>query len=198
MKSFYSRSIFITLGILLSTVFYSCKDDKEEVQVFPTIDRGHTEVNRMIMTFNRVVGNTTIFEDSIVIYDLDGEGGNPPIVLDTLELTQSSQQNATIDYEANLRFYVDGTEVNGIINANYDDYIVCYRDYQFQEIQLLSRNNDPDGNPLGLYSEWQTKGSTTKGMGTIRLTLNYQPLAKNGLCDAGVVIFEYKLPYRLK
>lgn len=186
--------LFLAFGIFLS----ACQeDDDEEEEIIPTIDRGHTEVDRSVIIFERIQGGTKTFEDSAVMVDYDGPEGNAPQILDSLQIEWFDQFNNPISYEANIRFYYNGNEVSNLIESKYNDYIVCYRDFQTQELNLQSRSLDPDGRTLGILTEWETQVASTTGEGMIRITLNYQPLDKNGLCDPGIRIFECNLPYVL-
>ncbi len=196
MNKYFKYIIFSFLLAGFSICLQSCKEEEDEKEDFPEIDRGHTEVNRMKMIFTRV--GDTIAADTAEIYDTDGEGGNSPIILDSLIINRFSSGFNPITYNATIQFYLGSSEVTGIINSNYDDYIVCYRDYQTQELELTFTDKDPDGIFFGLNTRWRTTDENTSGKGTIRVSLNYQPLRKIGTCDPGVRIFNYNLPYRLK
>jgi len=200
MKRSYFPYLFLIFSLILTGLSACEEDDDDPTDEFPQLDRGDTEVERMVIRFSEMQGNTLVFADSAEVVDQDGPGGNPAQIIDSLEIDWFDNFNNLIEYRADIDFYLNGNLVDSIIENNYEDYIVCYRRYNTSELTLLDRNNDPDGNEFGMITEWETKGGpgNSSGVNTLFITLNYQPLRKENLCDAGIRIFETNLPYRLK
>jgi hypothetical protein len=121
-------------------------------------------------------------------------------VVDTSLFQRPLTSQDFVRYSATVNFYQDQQEVTSIIRQNYDDYIVCYRSYNTNELELNFLERDTDGYLLGLESRWASyirPNSDTTGEGHIKITLNYQPLRKNDLCDPGIRIFEAQMPYKI-
>ena len=197
MKMFFKKGVLIAIALIVASVSCSEEDDGEDDTALPAIDRGTTEANRIKIIFS-AVSPSIQYADTAELYDPDGIGGADPIILDTLELQERGVSGAGINYKADIQFFLNESNVTPIIESNYRNYIVCYRDFQTKELKLQGRNLDPDNNFLGIESDWLTAVSnTTSGEGNIRISLNYQSTRKRGLCDAGVRIFENNLPYKL-
>ena len=185
---------FLTLG------YTACEEDEDDgPDEFPAIDRGPTEADKLVIIFTQ---NTTLPNphiDSAVVVDFDGPGGNDPVVQDSLELLWFDLFNNYAIYNAQIKFFKDGNQVDDIIQDNADRFIVCYRRFQTLELDLTRRDQDADGFPLGVRTDWITDGgpSETNGINDMRITLNYQPTRKEGLCDPGIRIMDINLPYRL-
>jgi len=194
------RSLFSILTILLiGFTIISCeKEDEEEETVFPATDLGPVEVNRVRLIFSTEFNNIKTVEDTAEIYDPDGMGGNAPIILDSLIIRRVNSANAAQFYVGDIQLLNGESDVTSTVRSNDEDFIVCYRSFNTDELNLRLRDKDSDGITLGLGTEWNTKVANTSGRGIIRVTVNYQPLRKNGLCDAGIRKFDYNIPYRLK
>ena len=114
---------------------------------------------------------------------------------DTIRLER--EINSDKDFNAFIRFYDGSNDVTQQIRNRGYDYIVCYRDMDTDELRLNDRDLDVNDKRLGLESEWSTVGGIDQNVvGTVRITLNYQ-VNKEGLCDAGVRIFNATVPYKL-
>ena len=196
----YSRLFKFLFIFLLSIGMAACEEEKDDgPDDFPPLDTGPTQVDEMVVIFTQSTSNANVYVDSAVIRDLDGPGGNPPQIIDSLQLLWFDSFNNYVSYNARIKFFNNGRRVDSIITNNAQDFIICFRDFQTQELLRVRSNQDIDGFDLGTTSDWVTDGgpSNTSGVNEIRITLNYQPLRKNGLCDAGVLIFDADLPYRL-
>jgi hypothetical protein len=177
----------------------SCKDEDDSPEEFPALDEGPVEVDKIVITYTQAGTSSNPHIDSAVAIDLDGPGGNMPQIQDSLELIWLDNFGRNISYNAQIKLYYRNLRVDSIVQDNAERFIVCFRNYQTQELDLVRRNQDANGFPLGLESDWITDGdpSNTAGIGTIRITLNYQAARKEGLCDAGIRKLEINLPYRL-
>lgn len=177
----------------------ACQDeDDDSPEEFPTLDQGPVEVNKMVIIYRQTGTTSNPYIDSAVAIDSDGPGGNPQIQ-DSLELLWLDNFGRNISYKAQIKLYNGNLRVDSLVQENAERFIVCFRNYQTQELDLVRRNQDANGFPLGLESDWITDGgpSNTTGINSMRITLNYQAARKEGLCDAGIRKLEINLPYRL-
>lgn len=182
----------LSLVALFIGLFSACiNDDDGTVTPEPLpLQRGDIEVNRFVMSFTPRSGGgaTRVFE----FYDPDGNGGSAPIKNDTWALVPGFSGGIN-NYTANIKFYLDSAEVTDQIEAKGTNYIVCYRDMNTSNFRLGDSNVDADGLRLGTETTWQVLNS---GTGNVRVTLNYIHLRKEGICDAGVRIFESTINYQ--
>jgi hypothetical protein len=97
--------------------------------------------------------------------DLDGEGGNDPVIL-------SPTLAADTEYQGQLSLLneTDGVEdVNEEIEEEDDEHQVFYSS---DVVTVVTTDTDGDGNPLGLTSRLTTGGS---GTGSMTITLRHEP-----------------------
>ncbi len=131
---------------------------------------------------------------TVVWSDLDGDGGNPPILPDTLRL------GPTIPYKAELIFkYVhNGIEhsVNTEIRKEADEHLICFSPIQLIQVVIMEitrTDKDNMGKELGLTSIWK---ALIPEKGAVRVSLKHQPNGiKNGNCDLGETDAEIDFPY---
>lgn len=190
------RKIIPVLCILLS--FNACivDDDVVEPQDTPELQRGDVEANRFEIKFTPKSGGgpSKTFE----FYDTDGSGGNTPVTNETWELSFSSSGGIQ-SYDASIKFYLDSKEVTEQIDNRASNYIVCYRDMNTDNFRVNDSNLDSDGLRLGTQTTWQViddANNSGSESGSVRVTLNYIHLRKEGICDAGVRIFETTINYQ--
>ncbi|MBK7762470.1 MAG: hypothetical protein IPI46_03750 [Bacteroidetes bacterium] len=111
--------------------------------------------------------------------DLDGDGGNAPLLWDSIKL----QTNTT--YLANI-VLLDETKMpaDTISNEVLDeavDHLFCF---EVPDTNCVITRTDKDLNNLeiGLQSTWKTKNQTS---GNVRILLRHQPGIKTGDCSLG-------------
>jgi hypothetical protein len=186
MQPYKILSYFTIISIVLMS--FSCEKEKDEPEnEFPPTDRGEVEIDSYLFM---VTDLSTQAVDTFKYGNFDTETAT----YDTLrwETISSSQKS----YAAKIEFYNNGQEVNSKIITNEQDYIVCYREYFNDDLRLEDRNLDSDDRILGIESDWKAvNNSNSRGSGEMRITVNYQPLVKDGLCEPGVMIFEASVPY---
>ena len=186
------------IPVILLFIFVSAcgEDDFVKPQDSPGLQRGDIEANRMIITFQPRSGGGAA--QSFEFYDKDGLGGNDPEINESWTLRYPSS-GSTRNYSAVTRFYLDDVDVTERIEAKGENYIVCYRQGNTLNLRVQDTNLDKNGLKLGTTSNWQTlddTGNGGNGSGTLKVTLNYLHLRKEGICDAGVRIFEASIPYQ--
>lgn len=195
MKNNFLKGISFSIVISL-LFFYSCKDDDiaDNPKDFPPVDKGDIQANRYLLTFFEK--NDTSARQTVEFYDPDGIGGNDPIIREQLVLKKPS--SSFLFYSSEIRFFNDMVEVTDQIINKQTKYISCYRSYNTANLRGGDFNKDVDGKQLGTTAEWSTLDMLgNDGSGVIRVTLNYIPLTKEGLCDAGVRILEGSVPYQI-
>jgi len=185
--SFKLLAIALVVGL-----FSACINDDDGTAVPEPIpvQRGNIEANRFIISFTPKSGGgaTQDFE----FYDLDGIGGNAPLKSDKW-LLNSGFSGGILNYDAYIRFYLDSLEVTDQIEAMGTNYIVCFREMNTANMALNEYfNRDVNDKKLGTETSWRV---IQKGTGSVKITLNYLSLSKEGLCDAGVRIFEARINY---
>lgn len=166
-------------------------DDPDDGPVFKDIDRGTIEANHIKITF--FPRNNTSQRSTFEYYDPDGPGGAAPTINDTIRL--QAPASSFFDYQAEIEFLNDADTVTDNIESLGTKYIICYRNLDRALIRLTERNDDSSGKDLGTESEWSTVAA---GTGTMFVTLNFQNARKEGVCDAGVRIFEADLNFKIQ
>ena len=178
--------------------FSACEEDEDDSpDEFPALDRGPVEeVDRLLIIFTETSSSSNPYTDTAEVIIPNGSSTQ---VQDSLELQWLDSFNRNISYSAQIQFFDGGQRVDTVVRDNAERFIVCYREFQTQELDLVRRDEDVNGFPLGLETDWITDGDPTKtnGVNSIRITLNYQAARKEGLCDAGIRIVDINLPYRL-
>lgn len=192
-----SNNLYLPILFVLS-LFTACitDDDGAKPPLAPPTQRGNTEVNRFEITFTSRSGGggSQIFE----FYDTDGVNGNAPAVNEVWSL-QYAGFGGVRSYKASIKFFLDGTDVTDIIENSSTKYIVCYREMNTNNLRLNDSNFDSNGLKLGTETTWQVlndQASSGSGNGIVKISLNYIHLGKEGICDAGVRIFEGTINYQ--
>ena len=188
----------IVATVLFIGLFSACiTDDDGSVPPEPQgIQRGDVEVNRFIISFTPKSGGGAV--KSFEFYDPDGNAGNAPLINETWTLDYSTS-GGNKPYDATIKFYSDSVEVTNQIEAKNTKYIVCYKGMNTNNLRLNDSDLDDDGIKLGITTSWQVlddQGNSSNGLGNVKVTLNYIHLRKDGLCDAGVRIFESTINYQ--
>lgn len=187
-KSHLLNCFTISILLSLSTTMNSCGDKVEEGELITTVQ----------LTLN-------LPGDSGKIYtwqDLDGPGGNSPILPDTLVLSQVTPGGNP--YGGNLEFFnKQGGKNENItlqIEKEKNNHLVCYEisslTMQPQSgLSILPTDKDDQSLPVGLKTEWTTKMADK---GNIWIRLKHQPSIKNGSCNVGETDVEVAFPYVIR
>lgn len=142
-----------------------CKDDEEDPPAPPVVNEEELITTVRLTMVPALGGDTAVFD----WLDLDGDGGNTPIITgDTLVtgtvynaslllLNETENPADTISNEvadeAEAHQFFFATMGSGLTWTSYDDV-------------------DADGNPVGLASTWTTAGA---GSGSISVVLRHEP-----------------------
>lgn len=155
----------LTLGLLATALFASCKkDDVEDPH-----DHNEEElITTVTLAFTDSANTASI--QYFTFADPDGEGGNGPTQFDTIKL----QANTT--YFVNITLLNEsGAEVDTISNEVLEEGTDHQFFFEVNNTTVTYTDTDNDGNPIGLQSKWVV-GSV--GTGTAQVVLKHQPNVK--------------------
>jgi len=178
---------FLTFSILFGfiAIFSACHDDHDHD------DHKHNEeemINQVQLNLNSD-GSTQI----VKWVDEDGDGGNNPILPDTLYLNLDSSYSVLLEFS---HVHDGKTEsINPEIKDESNDHLVCFTNSVGGAIQIMIDDRDANGLSLGLQSTWKGIKSTTSMM---KIALKHQPGIKNGQCDLGETDVEVEFPIVIK
>lgn len=166
----------------LAFLFSSCSDDDA-----PTMENPEEEITTVTLTFTPV-SSPTAKTLVVTIQDLDGEdGGSPPV-----QTVDSGDGSLSLDTDYNL--------VIQLLNENDDNPVLTNPEFNISlevleegaehqfffaqaagvapifESNFEYRDEDDDGNPIGLETRWTTTG--TAGNGEFQVILRHE-LDKN-------------------
>lgn len=187
---------FLIIGFL----FVGCinDDDGNPPNPFPGLNEGDIKANRFMLTF--ILDQDTTNVQTVEFSDPDGSGGNDPIVADTLKLMGPVNSSAKRSYSSSIDVFNGSNSVSDSLRDKEDEYVICYRDMNTNNLELKRTDLDKNGKRLGFNIEWSTVEITSppQESGEIRVTLNFQPSGKDGLCDPGINIMEGIIPYKVE
>jgi hypothetical protein len=183
-KHIIKTSIFALLAIS----FNSCTDHHDDD------DHKHEEesINKVELTLTP--DSLGLPSQTVIWSDVDGDGGNAPVLPDSLRLTPGIQYTGELTY----KHVHNGVEhlVNTEILKEADEHLVCYSPIQLIQVVILEitrTDKDNQGRELGLISKWK---ALIPEKGAVRISLKHQPNGiKNGSCDVGETDAEIDFPY---
>jgi hypothetical protein len=175
-------AVLLTVGISTIT---SCEDHNHQHDESETI-------NAIYLKFKNDSNSMDSFQVSW--QDLDGIGGNDPIISDTIRL------KGYASYSVSTEFYHEHHSQKDLINDEIitegNAHLVCYAVEHLQTVVSMSiqrTDTDSKGLELGLKSNWKTYLNQFKG--DVRVKLKHQPGTKNGECDPGETDVEVVFPF---
>jgi hypothetical protein len=154
-----SQSILSLL--LISTLFIaSCNDDD------PTPENPEELITTLLI---HVVPHSGGTQQTFQFLDLDGDGGNPPIIIGGT-LAANSEYHATLMLQ-------DGTvdppeDINEEILAE-DEAHQFFFSFKGIDVTHAYDDMDSNGNPIGIVNTWMT--GATPGTGTLSVVLRHEP-----------------------
>lgn len=152
------RFMKIAAGILLSgVVFTSCEKDK--------VEENESEViTTMKLTFVPAGGGTTL---TYQFDDADGPGGTAPVQQEIV-LAPSKTYAVTVELSDKTKNPV--SDITAEVAAEADAHRFYYEPTAGSNITVSGLNNDANGVPLGITSNWTTGAVAT---GKIKVTLRH-------------------------
>lgn len=163
--SYYKINLKL-LSILFATLMLAataCNKDDDD-------DHAGENEEELITTVRLIFTNTqTNAVSSFEGKDLDGVGGNPPLI-DPVALDAQSSYDVRVEFldESNAQSVEDITEE---VEEEDEEHLVCY-DFTGNINQVQTTDTDGDGNPLGLEATLSTGDA---GAGTLTVTLKHEP-----------------------
>ncbi len=169
--------------LLFALVFFAaCEKDEEEVTA-PPVENEEELITTLLLELS---DETNTYNASF--RDLDGPGGNEPVIVSDLILSENTQYAATIQVlnEADGEF----EDITLEVEEEGDEHLFCF---DFDGISDLSvTRTDSDGiYGIGIESDWNTGAA---GAGNVTITLKHQPGVKDGTCDPGDTDIEVSFP----
>jgi len=183
-KDLFIYALLILFGI--GTFASSCKDSDDD-PVFPPLDVGDVTSNRILISFTEAGKPATLA--TFEYYSPNGALAN----VDTIRLVRTGS-GGIVRYESAINFLMDNDTMTAKVEARKESYIVCYRNLNGDNLRVGDFNLDKNRVPLGTTAMFS---AVNEGTGSIRITMNYQPTGKEGLCDPGTRIIEAIMPYKI-
>ncbi len=175
MKSLHT--FFAILSICSIVLLSSCSKDDDNT---PVIENEEEVITSLIYTLVPDNGG-----DGIVLSfrDLDGDGGDAPIVNTSSPLAQNTAYQGTLVLLNES--VVPAEEINGEIIEEDEDHQFFFQSQGSAGINVSYDDQDSDGNPIGLQTRLQTTDAT---QGQLIITLRHEPKktadgVKNGLIE---------------
>jgi hypothetical protein len=178
----------ILVSLMISLAFASCKKDKDEV-VTPPSQNEEELITTVTLSFKKSPTAT----DSVTFSwkDLDGDGGNPPVI-DAITITSDyTYMSVHILNESNPADIKDITEE---IKEEADEHQLFYTtSTSFMNLTYLDR--DDNNVPIGLRME--LSGLTATSDGTLQVILKHQPGIKptSGLGNASLGASDFDVTF---
>jgi hypothetical protein len=180
------RHIQLYSILLLTAFLFSCEDAE---------DANNENEHEAITTVAVYLNKTGTPTDTIYFDDPDGDGGNSPLLTDTIELDTQSI------YSVSLRFFNKTknptSDVTPTIQAQSTSHEVFILPAN-GEFTVTRTDKDAVGFPFGLASVWQTGNIPQQGF--VRIKLMHKPVIKgpNDSPDKGHSDVDVIFPLRVR
>lgn len=178
----------ISALICISLLAFACKDNQVKPNDQPS---NQTE---LITTMKIILNDSgTNQYDTFIFRDIDGEGGNAPDQIDTIQLLSGHQYYGTILLLDESKTVVD-TISNEVLKEANDHLFVFKPSNGLAMVQY--RDKDSNLLPIGLRTFWIC--SLTPTFGHISIILKHQPGVKNGTETPGETDASVEFPVKVK
>ena len=174
------RYLLTLLAGLAFLGLQSCNDDDD-----PPIENPEEEITKVVLTFTNTQDATDVVTAEWL--DADGEGGGAPVI-DDINLT------ANMNYELSIEFFntleTPEEDITEEVDEEADEHMIffAFTNDIFQDpagngnadnrSDAINYNDqDSNGQPLGLSTDWVTAAAATTG--TFRVILKHQPDIKS-------------------
>ena len=166
-----------------SLLFTAC--DKDD-------DHDHLDqelITTVVMTFTETGGGSSTFK----VVDLDGDGGNPPVV-------EEIKLKANTEYTVSVKFLdesnpADVEDITKEVLEEADEHLVCFTATGAMIAPTIT-DADEDGKPLGLQSTLTTGDA---GTGSLRVVLKHEPnKSASNPCATGETDVDVTFPVKIE
>jgi len=177
---------------LVGLLMYSCTNDDDATPGAPITPNEEELITTVDLIFE---DSLTSLRDTFSFNDLDGDGGNPPII-DTIRLSRGKVYSVSAEFK-DASDPNDVEDITAEIKGEDDEHLICFEQTNISGLTI--KRTDTDGTyEVGLASRWETDFSATVSNGTLRLTLKHQPGSKDGSCAVGDTDVEIDFPIIIK
>ncbi len=159
----------ILLIMITAITFTACK---KEDTVIPNEEEVITTVT---YTLTPVGGGAAVV---FSYQDLDGDGGNPPVITNGT-LAANTTYNGRLELLNELES--PAGDISAEVLAEGDEHQIFFSNTT-NGVSIIYKDQDADGNPIGLTSELTTIGTAT---GKLTITLRHEPAKTAGGVAAG-------------
>ena len=153
----------LVLSVLSIVFFSSCKKDDPKEPVIPNEEEVITTLN---LTLTPVGGGTPV---EFKFKDLDGDGGNPPVI-SVGKLDTNTQYTGSIALYNELESPADTITLE--VEEEADEHQFFFQSTA-NGLTVAYDDADDNGKPLGLATTLTTQGAST---GTLTITLRHEPI----------------------
>lgn len=180
-RKFLFAPVFLLLLI-------GCAKDEEELTT-PPVNNEEELITTFILNLENSTDNTDTLQATF--RDLDGPGGEDPVLESSLVLQRNATYNGVISV-----LDESGTEIEDItieVEEEGAEHLFCF---EFDGVTGVSvAYADSDGQyGIGILSSWIGE---ELGQGAVRITLKHQPGVKDGTCEPGETDIEVNFPIEI-
>lgn len=179
------KQTLLLLGIC--TLLFSCKDKKQVTLPQPVTNEPEL-ITTLVINFTDSADASK--KSSASFRDLDGLGGNAPVITDTLRLAKNRTYFASIVLLDETKQPVDSLSKEVLKEAVDHQFFFTHKDVAINTAYL---DRDANNLPLGLSTKWITGAL---GTGSSKITLKHQVGVKNGTEGPGETDIE--VTFKLK
>ncbi|ABG60943.1 hypothetical protein [Cytophaga hutchinsonii] len=196
MKNYTNSIVNICLLIAALSTFVSCKKDDKDVA--SPVNPNETELVTTVKLIIKPVSNTAA-EMYASYRDLDGDGGNAPII-DTIRLDANTEYHVQVLVLDETKNPVDTTSKE--IEAEKDEHQFFYSKIGTYELTTNYLDFDDNNVPVGLSMNIQTGSAFVQKTNKLQVVLKHQPGLKpitgNGNASLGETDLEVNFPILVK
>lgn len=173
-----NNSLRIIGGTILVSLLFSCEKDKPVDPIIPNEGEVITTLTYTLVPDGG--GDTAVF----TFQDLDGDGGNPPIITGAT-LQANTTYTGTLQLLNQLASPTE--DINEEILEEADEHQFFFQT-TLDGLNISYADSDEDGNPVGLSTVLTT---TSSGSGMLTIILRHEPdkgaegVASGNLANAG-------------
>ena len=156
------KSIFLILLLILAIVFTGCSDDDPPAPV-----NEEEVITTMTIRLTPSGGGTEI---TLKTQDLDGEGGNEPVVTVSGNLTAGTTYDGIIELLNETE--TPAEDITEEVQEEADEHQFFYTIGTGLDVTTTYEDEDGDGNPIGVEF---TLTANTASSGDLTFTLRHEP-----------------------